>query len=111
MIYVTTSTQPQTIYVPRNGFTVTGSPALSVVSTATLKTVAVPVTNATVEGDFVRLVFTAPAGLKEGEWRYTLTDGSSPTRALASGLIVVRAADADTPTEYNATIEYKEYGE
>ena len=110
MIYVTTSENPQQIYVPRNGYTVSGTPSLSVVKTATLASVQVPVTTATVKGDFVRIVFTAPAALIPGEWRYTLLDASTPSRELATGLLEV-VTEGDAATEYNQTIEYKEYGE
>lgn len=110
MIYVTTSSKPQQIYVPRNGYAVSGTPVLTVRSTSTLAQLDVPVTTATVQGDFVCIIFTAPAGLIPGEWEYTLTNGSMPVREYATGLLMVVSAGG-SPTEYNESIEYKQYGE
>ena len=110
MIYFTLSDQPQQVFIPRNGFSPSGALTLTLRSTSGLDVITSTVTEWESVGDFVRFIFEAPAGLIAGEWEFSLAEGSSEPKTLATGLFCVTGT-REGAKQYNEAIEYKQYGE
>lgn len=109
MVYVTTSTDAQSVYFPRNGWTAsgTGEVTLEATSTSDLTEVSFSVSSWSLSGDYILAAVVAPSALFAGEWEYTMTlpDGNELT-----GLMTAEG-EAVTTTEYNTEINYTQYGE
>lgn len=109
MIYLENTTQTQRIYIPADIAKMPGGLIFRATSTIDLDT-PVDIT-ATPAGDSDRyygLDIVLPAGLPDGEYRFTLMD-SQGEQQLAEGVLIVGDYEAAAATTYDKIIEYEQY--
>lgn len=104
MLYLKNISQPQILFIPRDGSKDTGNLTLEVLSTIdkTLRTFNV------IDNGFSDLYFNVSLSLPEdmpiGEHEYTLLNGPM---VLSKGLLIL--TEDVTNTEYQKTITYEQY--
>lgn len=107
MVYLNLKDTTALVYVPANGWAGDlGALSLLLRNTTDRQEVAVPITDASVEGFLVRLAVSVPDELYAGEWEYTLTAGEV---AVATGLVVVYTGRAGA-VEYESENKVIQYG-
>lgn len=93
------------MYIPRNGGNPDGDLVFTAKSTIDLATmVNQEVIDLGTSDQYFNLAITLPAGLPNGEYEYTLTDGVS---VLSTGLLVI--GESAFPSQYNKDITYEQY--
>lgn len=106
MIYLTNTTDPQAVFVPRNDALPDGSIVLKFRSTIDKDSIVVPqVTTADYNRIDFRLYVVLPQGTVPGEYEYALED--SEHNVISKGLAIVR--ESVSPVEYDKTITYEQY--
>jgi len=109
MIYITITENTQEVYVPRNGFAPAEGEGVKFQAVSTSDHIRVDffIHEATVDGQYLKLVAGLPEELFTGEWEYQLILGQE---TVSTGILQV-TEEAEAPAEYNKEITYKQYGE
>ena len=104
MIYLKNISDAQILMIPRNGGIVAGEMALVMRNTTDLKETTLSVTDLNTSGHYFNLAVALPGGLADGEYQYSLKDGSIQ---VSCGLLYV--GDLQSPSQHDTTITYKQY--
>ena len=104
MIYLKNISDAQILMIPRNGEIVTGEMALVMRNTTDLRETTLSVTDLNTSGIYFNLAVALPGGLADGEYQYSLKDGSIQ---VSCGLLYV--GDLQSPSQHETTITYKQY--
>lgn len=104
MIYLKNISDAQILMIPRNGGIVTGEMALVMRNTTDLQETTLSVTDLNTSGLYFNLAVALPGGLADGEYQYTLKEG---TIQVSCGLLYV--GDLKSPSQHETTITYKQY--
>ena len=108
MIYLDQSTDPQTVKIPRNLLPMSGGGYVLTLEN-TIDRSRVSVVPACVVGSALNYVTTIslPEILPAGEYSYEFRQGAA---VLAVGVLTIGEYERDT-TQYQAGVEYEQYGE
>ena len=104
MIYLKNISDAQILMIPRNGGIVTGEMSLVMRNTTDQKETTLSVTDLNTSGLYFNLAVALPGGLADGEYQYSLKDGSIQ---VSCGLLYV--GDLQSPSQHETTITYKQY--
>lgn len=105
MIYLQNNTEPQVMFIPRNGDTPQGGLVFKAKSTIDLDVeINQDVTDLQTSDLYFNLAVTLQAGLPDGEYEYSLMAGEI---LVSSGLLVI--GENFRPSEYNKEISYEQY--
>lgn len=104
MIYLKNISDAQILMIPRNGGIVTGEMTLVMRNTTDLQETTLSVTDLNTSGLYFNLAVALPGGLADGEYQYSLKDGSIQ---VSCGLLYV--GDLKSPSQHETTITYKQY--
>ena len=104
MIYLKNISDAQILMIPRNGEIVTGEMSLVMRNTTDQQETTLSVTDLNTSGLYFNLAVALPGGLADGEYQYSLKDGSIQ---VSCGLLYV--GDLQSPSQHETTITYKQY--
>ena len=104
MIYLKNISDAQILMIPRNGEIVTGEISLVMRNTTDQQETTLSVTDLNTSGLYFNLAVALPGGLADGEYQYSLKDGSIQ---VSCGLLYV--GDLQSASRHETTITYKQY--
>lgn len=105
MIYLRNNTNPQVMYVPRNGQDIEGTLVFKAVSDMELDMkIEEEFEDVQLTDRYAVITISLPAGLPDGEYEYTLTDGAD---IVSTGLLVI--GEEETADQYEKEITYEQY--
>lgn len=105
MIYLQNITDPQEVFVPKDGAASGGDLVFRAKSTIDLDTkIDQPVTDLQTSALYFNIEVTIPEGLPDGEYEYTLLSGGIP---VSSGLLVI--GENFGAEQYEKDIKYEQY--
>lgn len=105
MLYLTNTTKPQVLFVPKDGEVPEGTLTFEAVSTVDLDTaVSQEVIDLDTSGLYFNVSIALPEGVQDGEYEYTLSADGIP---VSSGLLVI--GENFHPSQYEKSITYEQY--
>lgn len=104
MIYLKKITEAQTLYIPRNGESVSGEMSLSMMDTTDLKETVIPVLDLNISTMYFNLAVALPGDLADGEYKYVLKAGEI---VMSCGLVYI--GDLKRANQHEQTITYTQY--